>query len=213
VIIDLHVHTRHYSGCSDIEAPELLPRARRVGLAGIVLTEHHILWPEEKLAPLRDAFLRGGVLLLAGQEVTCFQKGRRQGDFLVFGAGRSLGGNRSAQEMIRIVHGEGGAVVAAHPFKPSRLGAHYYGAGEEVQGLDLDGLELYHPDHDGPARERVRMAAARKNIPMTGGSDAHEIQQVGNFATRFEGKIGSLEDLVRELRAGRIQPVDGVHAG
>jgi len=210
VIIDLHVHTRHYSGCSSIEVEELLPWARRVGLDGIVFTEHGIVWPHEKLEPLRRAFGAEGVLLLAGQEVTCIQNGKRQGDYLVFGVNRSLGSNRSAQELIRMVHGEGGVIVAAHPFKPSRLGASYYGAGDEVNELDLDALELFHPDHDEEAVRSVRRAAQQKGIPMTGGSDAHEIREVGLCSTEFFSKAETMVDLVQAIREGKIAPLKGV---
>ena len=39
---------------------------------------------------------------------------------------------------------------------------------------------------------------------MTGGSDAHRVEQLGTAATRFERRITNVEDLVRELKAGRF---------
>jgi hypothetical protein len=210
MILDLHVHTRHYSGCSAIEMDDLLGQIREVGLDGVVLTEHGIRWGDEKLKPFRARAEAMGIVLLTGQEVTCFRQGRRQGDYLVFGVDRSLGSNMSAQELIRIVHGEGGAVVAAHPYKPSRLGVSYYGAGDEVYELGLDGLELCHPEQDGAARARVRAAALHLGIPMTGGSDAHELHQVGGCCTRFAGPVTSMEDLVRELLHGGVEALSGM---
>lgn len=210
MLIDLHVHTRHYSGCSNIEARGLIDRVLQVGLHGVVLTEHGILWRSEKLAPLVDLAGVRGLLLLAGQEVTCFHRGRRQGDFLVFGLDYSLGSNLAAKEMIERVHGEGGVVVAAHPYKPSRLGVSYYGAGDEIYDLQLDALELYHPEHDEEARRKVKLAAGRLGIPMTGGSDAHELYQVGVCCTKFSKEIASMEDLVEALRQGDIEPLNGV---
>jgi len=210
MIIDLHVHTRHYSGCSSIEVDDLVERARAIGLDGVVLTEHGIHWNGEKLAPWQDRAQEQGLLLLAGQEVTCFRKGRRQGDFLVLGVHRSLGSNLSAKELIQVVHGEGGVVVAAHPYKPSRLGASYYGAGDEIYELELDAVELYHPEHDEEACRKVRAAADRLGIPMTGGSDAHELHMVGVCCTRFPMGVRSMERLVGELRAGRVEPLNGV---
>jgi hypothetical protein len=42
----------------------------------------------------------------------------------------------------------------------------------------------------------------------TGGSDAHRLEQLGTAATRFQCPIDGLDDLIRELRAGRVQAVD-----
>ena len=206
--IDLHVHTRHYSGCSNIVAEDLISRALTVGLDGLVLTEHGILWKENKLAPLRDKAAEHGLLLMAGQEITCMEMGRRQ-DFLVFGVGESLGASLRVHDLIQRVHEEGGVIVAAHPFKPSRLRDGYHGVGEAIYDLTLDGVELYHPEQDKEARQKVRAAARKLGIPMTGGSDAHEIYQLGECSTRFFNPVRDLEDLVGEIRAGRIEALNG----
>ena len=212
MLIDLHVHTRHYSGCSAIEASELIPRAGALGLDGLVLTEHGILWPEEKLAPVRDLAAEHNLVLLAGQEVTCPEQGRRQ-DFLVFGIDRSLGSCPSARELIELVHGEGGVVIAAHPFKPSRLGVGYHGAGDDIYHLDIDAVELFHPDHSREARTKVQKAAALKGLPMTGGSDAHELYQLGTNWTRFEQRVEKVEDLINQIKKGNITPENKLTGG
>lgn len=208
MIIDLHVHTRNYSGCSNINAWDLIEQARHVGLDGLVLAEHGILWREEKLAPLRDEAANHDLVILAGQEVTCVDAGRRQ-DFLVFGMNESMGTSPSPQELIERVHDQGGVVVAAHPFKPSRLGTGYHGAGDDIYDLEIDAVELYHPDHNQAAREKVRAAADALGIPVTGGSDAHEIYDLGANATRFQVRLNTIEDLIAEIRAGRVEPLNG----
>ena len=206
---DLHVHTRHYSGCSNIEAVDLFAQAVRAGLDGLSLTEHGILWPQDKLAPLQEQAADQGLVLLAGQEITCMERGRRQ-DFLVFGITVSLGAFDSALKLIERVHGEGGVIVAAHPFKPSRLGVGYHGVGDDIGELDIDAVELYHPDHDQTARAKVRAAATALGIPMTGGSDAHDLYRLGACSTRFFNPIQSVEDLMREIRAGRLEALNGL---
>ncbi|MDY6852156.1 MAG: PHP-associated domain-containing protein [Thermodesulfobacteriota bacterium] len=212
MIIDLHVHTRHYSGCSSIEPEDIVGQAVKVGLDGVVFTEHGILWAEKRLAPLREEGAKHGLLILAGQEITCMYKGRRQ-DFLVFGINRSLGTSSSPRKLIQLVHDEGGIVLAAHPFKPSRLGVGYHGAGEDIYDLDLDGVEMQHPDHNEKAKQKVKAAAEKLRIPMTGGSDSHEIYQLGEFSTRFVNRVTNMEELVAEIRAGRVEPVNGMPRG
>ncbi len=212
MIIDLHVHTRHYSGCSSIEAADLVRQSKTAGLDGVILTEHGILWPEEKLALLREEAAKQNLLILAGQEVTCLEKGRRQ-DFLVFGLSESLGAGASARDLIDRVHDRGGVVVAAHPFKPSRLGVGYHGAGDDIYSLDLDGVELQHPDHNEEARKKVETAAKTMGLPMTGGSDAHELDQVGSHSTYFQNPVRTIEEAMAEIRSGRVKPVNGFRGG
>lgn len=213
MIVDLHVHTKHYSGCSSIEAESLISRASEVGLDGGVITEHGILWHEEALEPLRTQALMKDILLLAGQEISCFNNGRRQGDFLVYGVNWSLGSNLTARDLVRLVHDEGGVVAAAHPYRRSRLRGSYYGVGDEIYDLELDALELWHLDHDEEARRKVQSASRILGIPMTGGSDAHELYEVGSCFTRFLHRISSLEDLISEIRRGRIEPLNGISHG
>ncbi|MFH1123256.1 MAG: PHP-associated domain-containing protein, partial [Pseudomonadota bacterium] len=44
-------------------------------------------------------------------------------------------------------------------------------------------------------------------LPATGGSDAHEVSEVGIFATRFSRNIRNEADLVEALRSGNCSPV------
>jgi len=207
VKIDLHVHTRRYSGCSSIEPEEVLEAAKQAGVDGLALTEHGILWPQDRLEALKYQAEELGLVLLAGQEITCLDRGRRM-DFLVFGLSESMGTRANPRELIEYVHERNGVVVAAHPFKHSRLGVGYHGVGENVYNLDLDAIELFHPDHDQDAKEKVRAAAEILDLPLTGGSDAHESWQIGVYATMFERPISSIPDLDREIKAGRMKPLD-----
>jgi len=208
MVIDLHVHTRHYSGCSSIEPEHLIEQALEVGLDGLVLTEHGILWASTRLIPLQEEGARNGLVILAGQEITCMDRGRRL-DFLVFGLNRSLGTASTPQDLIDLVHYEGGVIVAAHPYKPSRLGVGYHGVGDGLYDLDLDGVELQHPDHNEEAKRKVQAAAKKLGLPMTGGSDAHDIFQLGDYATFFQNRVTTIEELAAEIRAGRVEALNG----
>jgi len=68
----------------------------------------------------------------------------------------------------------------------------------------------------GSAQENAfsRDVANRFGMSGTGASDAHRLEDVGTFATEFHRPVHSLEDLVRELAAGRFNPVTlDRHAG
>jgi predicted metal-dependent phosphoesterase TrpH len=214
-IFDLHLHTSFYSSCSIIDPEELVRKAAELNLDGLALTEHGLRWPDDKFDRLRRVADPWGLILLRGQEISTYSSiNGPEGEFLVFGIKRSLTADLSAQELVKRVHGEGGILIAAHPFKLSRLGRKkYYGAGERIYELELDALELYHPDHDEEALLKVQQAMAKLGLPGTGSSDAHQIHEVGLCVTIFERPIFSEADLVREIRAGRIQAKDNRKVG
>lgn len=206
-IFDIHLHTDYYSGCSVISPEQLIRRAIQMHLDGIAITEHGIRWPDEKFAELRRLADPHGLILINGQEIHTYStKNGMEGEFLVFGVKKSLGSDFAAQELVEKVHGEGGILIAAHPYKWSRHGKQrYYGAGDRVYELELDALELYHPHHDEESIEKVRQAMEKLSLPGTGGSDAHQVHAIGSCVTVFENEVWGEEGFIQEIKAGRIQ--------
>jgi hypothetical protein len=45
-------------------------------------------------------------------------------------------------------------------------------------------------------------------LPGTGGSDAHQVHEIGACLTLFENEVRNEEDLIREIRAGRIRAME-----
>lgn len=203
---DIHIHTRCYSGCSFIQYEEIVGQALSAHLAGIALTEHGMRWPDAEFDKLRRQADAYGIVLINGQEIHARNiQGRSEGEYLVFGLGRSVTEIRTASDLVETVHAEGGIIIAAHPYKLSRGGkSHYYGAGDLVYKLKLDGIELYHPDHSDLAMKKVKKVMEELKIPGTGGSDAHKIFNIGSHVTLFENRITCEEDFIREIRSGRV---------
>ncbi len=203
---DLHLHTKIFSDCSFIDPADLIHQAVKLRLDGIALTEHGMRWPDEKFDELRKLADPHGLILMNGQEIPASSsRNGMEGEFLVFGLRKSLWGSFSAKELVEIAHGDGGIIIAAHPYKLSRGGKHpYYGVGDLVYELALDALELYHPGHDERAVVKVRKAMEDLGLPGTGSSDAHKIFEVGSFVTFFENKIEGEEDFIREVRNGKV---------
>ena len=203
---DIHLHTKIFSDCSFIDPADLINQAGKLRLDGIALTEHGVRWPDEKFEQLRKLADPHGLILINGQEILASSpRNGMEGEFLVFGVRKSLVGSFSAGELVERVHGEGGILIAAHPYKLSRGGKHhYYGAGNLIYELSLDALELYHPGHNERALTKVRKAMEDLGLPGTGSSDAHKVFEVGSFVTLFENEIQGEEDFIREIRGGRI---------
>lgn len=71
-------------------------------------------------------------------------------------------------EAVEIIHHAGGKAVIAHPglyFRPEVI--------DKVLTADLDGVELWHPNHSGSIRRQIRDAFAAKVAFFSGGSDYH----------------------------------------
>jgi predicted metal-dependent phosphoesterase TrpH len=208
---DLHLHTKIFSDCSFIDPADLIHESVRLGLHGIALTEHGARWPDDKFDELRRLADPHGLILINGQEILApSARNGMEGEFLVFGLNKSVWGSLSAMELAERVHGEGGILIAAHPYKLSRGGKHhYYGAGDLIYQLPLDAIEFYHPGHNERALGKIQKAMTDLGLPGTGSSDAHKVFEVGSFVTLFENNVEGEEDLIREIREGNIRAGKG----
>ena len=195
---DLHMHTRRYSPDSIIDPFELVKRAQEIGLDGIVITEHDRLWPEEELEGLRRE--APGLVVLGGVEVS-----GRNGDRLCYGVNNLAGLKRGTAwgELCREVQAQGGAAVAAHPY---RWGQDFEGLIREQSPL-LSGLEMMSNNMDvGLRRLAARFYERNPLFATLGNSDAHEIDVVGCCYTEFDAEIRNLPDLVRAIRERKGRP-------
>jgi predicted metal-dependent phosphoesterase TrpH len=189
---DLHMHTTRHSPDSAMEPEALVRRAREIGLDGVVITEHDWLWTEDELRELRA--VEPGLVVLAGVEVSC-----REGHFLAYGVTDPFAIPRGigVAELCREVHRQGGAVVAAHPF---RWGQKF----DDIlatQRPELDGLELMTNNMDADGRRRAAAVQKRQGLAGLGSSDAHSEDVLGVCYTDFDATIASSADLVAAIRA------------
>src|SRR6266540_1419912 len=187
--IDLHAHTLASDG-SDTPL-ELVGAAAAAGIEVLAVTDHDTV---EGLGQALAAGERAGVQVLPGCEVTGDVDGRVV-HLLAYGEGllapgavadvaeafdRYLSNGRPAyvpapslpvDEVVALVHAIGGVVVLAHP---GRLAPQER---ERVVGAavaaGVDGLEVWHSQHDDQARRRFMATAERHGLLATGGSDYH----------------------------------------
>ena len=210
---DLHIHTMRYSGCSNIDPVAALQMAAQAGLDIIALTEHGIRWPDDELAALVSKSGVDGLLLIPAQEAACYSTtGIFQGEFLVYGYPESLGSNKTAHQLIEMVHAEGGVVIAAHPFKRSKHSEAFYGSAHLTRELDLDGLEVEHPSYDEESRRLAAQTMFDMNITGIGCSDAHDLHNIGMCRTVFQDRVDSVESLCRAIRKGRVKALNRILA-
>ena len=189
---DLHLHTTRHSPDSDMDPYVMLRQAEEIGLDGVVITEHDWLWTEDELRELRAR--QPNLVVLAGVEVSA-----REGHFLAYGVSDPFALPRGigVAELCREVHGQGGAVVAAHPF---RWGQPFLDILREERP-DLDGLEMMSSNMDDDCRRRTAEVRAAHGFAGLGNSDAHHEDTLGFCYTEFPPGIATVQDLVRAIRA------------
>jgi predicted metal-dependent phosphoesterase TrpH len=191
---DLHLHTTRHSPDSVMDPYAMLRRAMEIGLDGVVITEHDWLWTEQELDELRAA--APGLIVLAGIEVSA-----RQGHFLSYGVRDPFAVPRGIDvtHLCHEVHRQGGAVVAAHPF---RWGQPF----DDILRQDrpvLDGLELMTNNMDAECRQQAARVQAEYALTGLGSSDAHDEAVLGICYTDFDSTIRDQRDLIEAIRGQR----------
>lgn len=190
--IDLHIHSV-LGGDSAIVPDELVPQARRAGLDGVCITEHHsydLSRPFEQIGH-KEAFpiFRGLEYRAAEGHLLIYGVKAGKGDFLP---------GLPMQTVIEWVNQRGGAAVPAHPFRAGIVGT---ALGDRL--LALKGLTAVETINGSllPEENLLAERAARQlGLKGIGGSDAHGLRTVGSAYTCFSRAISSEAELVAALR-------------
>jgi PHP-associated len=190
--LDLHMHTARHSPDSQMDPLALLRKARAIGLDGVVITEHDWLWTEDELDELRAA--APGLLVLAGIEVST-----RQGHFLAYGVKNpfAVPHGIDVAELCREVHRQGGAVVAAHPFRWRQPFLDIL----RERRPDLDGLELMTKNMDADCRRQALEVQKQRPLAGLGSSNAHHEDELGFCFSEFATPVRDQRDLVEAIRS------------
>ena len=199
--IDLHIHTSPRSPCSNLDPLDLIQEAKRLGLDGICLTEHQVVWNLEEVNDLEEKEIK----IFRGNEFTT-----NQGDILVFGFEKDLKDLLTIQELRDEVKAADGFMIAAHPFR----GFKTFGIGQlqmtveqacELKVFDfVDAIEVKNGRLSDEENNMATKVAAKLGLPGTAGSDAHSVDEVGKWVTEFDREVRNEQELVEELRAGRF---------
>ena len=150
----------------------------------------------DALRHIDEGIQGNGVCLVIGMEYDT-----PDGHFLVFGPFEKIPAGLSARELLTTVRSEGGAVIAAHPFRTNKSTQEYVlrenlcNVVEAVNGRNT-------------ISENVQIEIWRNKYVFSEccGSDAHSIEELGRATTRFDMPIRSRGDLVFALNNGLFSP-------
>jgi len=205
MVIDLHVHTASASPCSSAQVDQLIEEAKRIGLDGICLTDHNHVWDPEAVEKLKR---RHSFLILRGNEITT-----DQGDMLVFGLENEITGIIKLEELRKQVLEVGGFMIVAHPFRgflifnTDQLGLTPEKAMKRGLFKYVDAVEVLNSKVTKNENNLAAEVALQLGLNKTGGSDAHEVSEVGVYATRFLGEVNDEKSLIAALKKGEYEPV------
>jgi hypothetical protein len=197
--VDLHVHTYPASPCSSAPEDELIQEAKRIGLDAICFTDHNFVWDPGRIKALQKEHQ---FLILRGNEITT-----NQGDMLVFGLEEDIKGIISIESLRKKVVAAKGFMIAAHPFRgfltfdAAHLGMTPQKAMQSPLFKQVDALEVLNGKVTPRENQFAHRVAEGLNLPATGGSDAHEVFEVGRYATRFSRPIQNEAELVAALKS------------
>ena len=182
--IDCHNHS--YWSYDGLHSPEqLILSALGKGLDGIALTDHDTAkgWPEAI-----ESAKKHNALLILGQEIKT-----EKGDILGLFLSKEVK-NRKFLEAVKEIKGQGGIVVAAHPFHfPEQFQGDIKEYAKFFDGVEIFNSRLPNFLSDKKAGE----LALDCNLAFLGGSDAHLRQMSGNAYT--EAEAGNLDEFKKAI--------------
>jgi len=187
--LDLHVHSRH-SPDSSLSIETIVTHLGACGLNGFALTDHNTVVGHAELAAWQSKF--PDLVLVPGIEVST-----AEGHLLAYGISEVPVLRRPVAETIDWVRKHGGVSVLAHPFRLS------HGVGGKVaERASADAIEVVNGHNSPRANRRAERLAARRSLGRTGGSDVHELSDLGRAYTEFAEGSPSVETVLSELRRG-----------
>jgi len=189
--VDLHMHTSASRDCRSDPA-DVVARAREVGLDRIAITDH-----DEIEGALAAHELDPGLVIVAEEVRT--SEGL---DLIGLWIEERIPPGGTFVEVAASVHEQGGVVYAPHPFDARRGADEAFFDG--VVG-SIDAVEGFNARiHDESRNERAAAWAARHDLPVGAGSDAHTLGEIGRGRVEvppFDGPASFL----RSLRESRIE--------
>jgi predicted metal-dependent phosphoesterase TrpH len=188
---DLHVHS-HYSQDGNHSPEEIVRYAKNQGLSGIAITDHNSV--SGHAAALKASKEVGEFIVIRGIEVSTIS-----GHVLGYGISEPIKKGLSVAETIDKIISQGGVAIAAHPY---RLVS---GIGEfSVRNNRFDGIEIFNRAISTRKNEYAKILASQLDSAVTGGSDAHILEEIGLGYT-LVSDVSNEDELIKAIKTKRTE--------
>lgn len=185
IYVDLHIHSNR-SRDSRCSVKQIITKCIDIGLAGFAITDHDTFTKVN--SPYQD------IIAIPGMEISSID-----GHILAIGINEQIPENLIASQTVDLIHEQGALAIASHPFSSKEK---FPGLGDLVYDLDLDGIEISNPKKH-INNKLARRVAVSLEVSKVGGSDAHDLDSIGNGVTVLQDNIYSIDDLINQIRKGK----------
>lgn len=221
-LYETHLHTAESSACARIGGAGMARACKEYGYTGIFVTDHNwggntavdrsLSWEEWV-----DRFTQGYVHAAEeGERIGLdvfygYEAGYDGTEFLVYGVDAAWMKahpqirTATVEEQYELIHGAGGLVIHAHPFREAgyipdiRLYPQWV---DGVEGVNATHSNMRSTAHNDPDFDRRAVAYAKKHgLPMTAGSDIHTTALFGG-GVAFRRKLLSAQDYAQAVLNG-----------
>lgn len=221
-LYETHLHTSQGSACGIDVGREMAKACKAAGYTGIIVTDHN--WGGntaiDKGMPWKEwvnAFVKGYEdAKRAGDDIGLdvffgYEAGYQGTEFLIYGVDKDFMlaheelRTASVEKQYSLIHGAGGMVIHAHPFREEyyipkiRLFPEYVDGVEGVNATHSNSRSKSH--NDKVFDERAIDYARQYKLPLTAGSDIHRTDLFGG-GMAFGRKLSSIDDFIRAVLAG-----------
>lgn len=185
--LDLHIHSS-YSRDASATPEDIVRRCSELGLGGFAVTDHNSV--EGSLKAFELAKVQGLI------SVRAVEVSAEEGHVLAYGVREAVPRGMSVAETVDRIHSLGGVAVAAHPKRfPSGVGL------EVARTAPFDGIEVLNGGSSRRSNALARRIAEMKRSPVTAGSDAHALEQIGKAYSVVED-CACEDDILEAIRKG-----------
>jgi len=186
--LDLHIHST-YSRDAKATPKDILRFSKKVGMDGLAIADHNAV---EGSREIFSTSASEGLLAVRAVEISA-----AEGHVLAYGVKELVPRGLSVVETIEKIHAMGGVAVAAHPKRfPSGVGL------DVVREAKFDAIEVLNGGSSRRSNSSAKKIAELRNLPVTGGSDAHELEQVGKCYTVIE-EVSTEADVIEAILKSR----------
>ena len=194
--VDMHCHSR-LSKDSLNDPRKLVETAAARGLGALCVTDHNGVANALALSRLPDLPIK----VVPSEEVKS-----SEGEIIGYFLSELVPKGLSPEETVKRIKGQGGLVAVPHPFDSLRNASRLRTPALErlVDAGLVDIIEVLNARSINPEDNRQALEFAKKhNLPMSAGSDAHTLIEVGRAYVEVPS-FNTAEEFLAALRKGRI---------